>query len=470
MQPAQTANPPVAAAVAVHVLKSAPLPSQTTLHPLPTRPHIVVVGGGAGGLELVTKLGRKYGRSKKADITLIDRSRTHVWKPLLHEIAAGSMDPDRHELDYLAQAHWHGFTYRFGELIGLDRTARKVTIAANYDDEGRPITPERSFTYDILVIAIGSVSNDFGTPGVWDYAIRLDTPVEAERFNRRLVNACLYAHTQSAPIRPGQLHVTIIGAGATGTELAAELHRTARGVVAYGMDNIDPDKDIEISLIEAAPRILPALPEKISNAVLGKLQELKVDVRTNSRVTRVTKEGVELQSGETIPSELVVWAAGVKGPDVLTKLDGLELSRSNQLVVAPTLETSRDANIFALGDCCWLIPEGGDKPIPPRAQAAHQQADHMIAQIQRRMRGEPLKPFVYRDFGSLISLGHYSTVGSLMGFIGGRSFFFEGLFAKLMYRSLYKMHEVALHGYFKVGLDTLSRLITRRTDPVVKLH
>lgn len=434
------------------------------------RPHIIVVGGGAGGLELVTKLGRKYGRGKRADITLIDRSRTHVWKPLLHEIAAGSMDPDRHELDYLAQAHWHGFTYRFGELIGLDRANRRVTIAANYDDEGRPITPERSFTYDLLVIAIGSVSNDFGTPGVKEHAITLDTAVQAERFNRRLVNACLCAHTQKEPIRPGQLNVTIIGAGATGTELAAELHRTARGVVAYGMDNIDPDMHIKITLIEAADRILPALPERISKAVLDKLHELKVDVRVKSRVMKVTAGTVELSSGEVIPSELVVWAAGVKGPDVLAKLDGLELSRSNQLVVKPTLETTLDPDIFAMGDCCYLIPEGGTAALPPRAQAAHQEADHMLGQIARRMKGEPLRPFVYRDFGSLISLGHYSTVGSLMGFITGRSFFFEGLFAKLMYRSLYKMHEIALHGYFKVALDTLSRLIVRRTEPVVKLH
>ena len=328
----------------------------------------------------------------------------------------------------------------------------------------------RSFTYDILVIAIGSVSNDFGTPGVAQYAITLDTPEQAERFNRRLVNACLNAHTQASPIRPGQLHVTIIGAGATGTELSAELHRTARGVVAYGMDNIDPEKDIEISLIEAAGRILPALPERMASAVAARLKELNVDVRTNSRVMGVTAEGVQLESGAFIPSELVVWAAGVKGPDVLGKLDGLEVSRSNQLVVKPTLETTLDTNVFAFGDCCYLVPEGEQWPIPPRAQAAHQQAGHMLAQIGLRLKNEPLKPFKYHDFGSLVSLGHYSTVGSMMGFIGGRSLFIEGLVAKLMYRSLYKMHEVALHGTVKVALDTVSRLLVRRTEPQVKLH
>jgi NADH:ubiquinone reductase (H+-translocating) len=434
------------------------------------RPQILVVGGGAGGLELVTKLGNKYGRRKIADVTLIDRARTHVWKPLLHEIAAGSMDIDRHQLDYLAQAHWHGFTYRFGEMTGIDRANRKVHLAATFDDEGRPITPERSFDYDILVIAVGSVSNDFGTPGVAEHAITLDTAEQAERFNRRLVNACFNANTQSAPIRPGQLHVTIIGAGATGTELSAELHRTARGVVAYGMDNIDPEKDIKITLIEAAGRILPALPDRMAQAVVDRLKELGVDVRTNARVTGVTHDGVQLQNGEFLPSELVVWAAGIKGPDVLTKLDGLEVSRSNQLIVKPTLETTLDPNVFAFGDCCYLVPEGEQWPIPPRAQAAHQQASHMMGQIAARFKGEPLKPFQYHDFGSLVSLGHYSTVGTMMGFVGGRSLFFEGLFAKLMYRSLYKMHEMALHGFFKVALDTLSRLIVRRTEPQVKLH
>jgi NADH dehydrogenase len=434
-------------------------------------PHrIVVVGGGAGGLELVTRLGDKLGKRGKAEVTLVERARTHLWKPLLHEIAAGSMDVDEHELDYLAQAHWHGFRYRFGEMIGLDRAGKRVRLAATYDEEGRPITPERAFAYDTLVIAIGSMSNDFGTPGVRDHAMMLDSPAEAARFNRRLVNACLRAHTQHEPVRPGQLHVAIIGAGATGTELAAELHRTARAVVAYGLDKIDPEKDIKITLIEAAERILPALPPRISEATLRLLQGLGVDVRTGARVTEVRADGVQLASGDFIPSELVVWAAGVRGHDVLARLDGLEVSRSNQLVVTPTLQTTRDPDIFAIGDCAFYLPEGQDRPVPPRAQAAHQQASHVLKQIRRRLRGEPLQPFVYRDFGSLVSLGEYSTVGSMMGFVAGKSLFIEGYFARLMYRSLYKMHEMALHGTWRVALGTLARTLSRRTEPHVKLH
>lgn len=438
-------------------------------------PHIIIVGGGAGGLELATRLGDKLGRDrwwrkKSAQISLIERSRTHVWKPLLHEIAAGSMDTAQHEIEYQAQGYWHGFKFRYGEMTGIDRKKQLVYLAATYDEDGREITPVRSFRYDILVIAIGCVGNDFGTPGVKEHAIMLDTPEQAERFNRRLINACVRAYAQEGPIRPGQLDVAIIGAGATGTELAAELHQTARGVVAFGLDKIDPENDIKITLIEAAPRILPALPERIANAVAETLRKLKVDIRAGSRVTAVTAEGVKLADGAFIPSELVVWAAGVKGPDVLAKLDGLEVSRSNQLIVTDTLQTTRDPNIFALGDSAYLVPKGASTPIPPRAQAAHQEASHLYTGIQRKLKGEPLRPFHYRDFGSLVSLGEYSTVGNLMGFIVGRNFFIEGLFARLMYRSLYKMHEMALHGPWKVALDTLSRSLTRRTEPVVKLH
>ncbi len=444
--------------------------------PKPDLHHIVVVGGGAGGLELATRLGNKLGRDRwwgrkaKAAVTLVDRARTHIWKPLLHEIAAGSMDVDRHEVEYMAQGHWHHFRYRYGEMIGLDRANKRVQLGRTVDEDGREITPERWVPYDTLVIAIGSVSNDFGVPGVAKHAIMLDTPEQAERFNRRLLNACVRANTQPGPLRPEQLHVAIIGAGATGTELSAELHGTARGVVAFGLDNIDPEKDIKITLIEAADRILSALPPRISTATAEILGGLGVQIRTNARVTEVTETGVKLANGDFIPSELVVWAAGVKGPDVLRNLDGLEVSRSGQLVITPTLETTSDPDIFAFGDCAYLVPPGEDHPVPPRAQAAHQQASHLRRQLQARLNGLPLKPFVYRDFGSLVSLGDYSTVGSLMGFVTGRKMLIEGFVAKLMYRSLYKMHETALHGFWKVALDTVSRLLTRRTEPHVKLH
>ena len=440
-----------------------------TDHP---RHRIVIVGGGAGGLELATRLGNTLGRRGQADVTLIERKRTHVWKPKLHEIAAGSMDMSAHEVGYLAQSHWHHFRYRVGEMVGLDRERREVLVAPHVDDEGLQVTPQRAFGYDTLVMAVGSQSNDFGTPGVREYAMRLESSADALRFHSRMVNACIRAHAQTTPLRPEQLQVVIIGAGATGVELAAELHRTTREVVAFGLDRVDPNKDIRVTVVEAAPRVLPALPPRLSQATEELLAKLGVEVRTNAKVAEVLPDGVRLADGQFLPAELVVWAAGVKAPDFLKDIAGLETNRVNQLVVQPTLQTSGDENIFAIGDCAACAwPQAGEEIlVPPRAQAAHQQATHLMRQIKRRLAGKPLADYRYRDFGSLVSLGEFSTVGNMMGGLIGGNLMIEGLFARLMYLSLYKMHELALHGFPKVALDTLARLIVRRTEPHVKLH
>ena len=431
------------------------------------RHRVVIVGGGAGGLELATRLGDSIGRN--VDVTLIERNRTHVWKPKLHAVAAGSMDIAAHEVDYLAQAHRHRFRYRIGEMIGLDRRQREVHVAPYHDGNGREVTPRRAFGYDTLVLAVGSLSNDFGTPGVSEHAMKLESQSDARQFHADMVNACIRAHAQTTPLRPEQLKMAIIGAGATGVELAAELHRTMREVVAQGLDRVDADKDITVHVIEAADRVLPALPPRLSQATLDLLTRLGVQVHTNARVAEVLRDGVRLADGRVLPAELVVWAAGVKAPNFLQELAGLESNRINQLVVRPTLQTTRDDNVFAMGDCaaCPWVDRG---TVPPRAQAAHQQARHLYRQIRRRLAGKPLRAYTYRDFGSLVSLGEFSTVGNMMGGLVGGSLMIEGTIARLMYLWLYKMHELALHSPAKVALDSLARLIAKRTAPPVKLH
>jgi len=428
--------------------------------------RMVVIGGGAGGLELVTRLGDTLGRRGHADVSLIDKSRTHLWKPLLHEVAAGSMDFATQEMEFLAQAHWHHFHYRIGELIGLDREKREIELAPYVDNKGRELVGRRLIHYDTLIIAIGSHGNDFGTPGVREHAILLDSVDDAKRFHELLLGSFLRCQGQSDQPKPRQINVSIIGAGATGTELAAELRCAARQLASYGFDRIDPDKDISINLIEAADRILPPLPKRLADETLKILDALHVRVHTSARVKGVAANGVTLVDGTLIPAELVVWAAGVKGPDILTRLNGLETNRAGQLVVLPTLQTTRDPNIFSIGDCAacpWLGQAG--KTVPPRAQAAHQQASHLARQLKRRLANRDVKPWQYRDFGSLVSLGDHSTVGKLMG-----GLWVEGLVARLMYIYLYKMHRTALHGAPTVLLETLASSINRRTEPHVKLH
>ncbi len=440
----------------------------------PNEAHrIVIVGGGAGGLPLATALGEKFGRRGRAEITLVDRYETHVWKPLLHEVAAGRMDADAHDVNYLALAHWHRFRFMQGAVAGISRQRRELRLHAVTDDEGREMLPERLVPYDMLVFCVGSSSNDFGVPGVATHAISLDTARDAKRFHRRLLAACVRADGRLAAGQPAGVDIVIIGAGATGVELAAEIRHTTRAHAGYGLRYLQPARDIRLTLIEAAPRILPQLKERIAEAVVGLLKTLDVAIRVSERVTSVDTTGVHTAGGGLVPADLVVWAAGIKAPAFLADLDGLEVNRANQLVVRLTLQSTRDADVFALGDCAacpW--PEAGKEGaiVPPRAQAARQQALLLVKSVEARLTGKPLPEFHFRDFGSLVSLGELSAVGSLMGGLIGGSMLIQGLIARWMYVSLYKLHQVSIHGYVRVALDTIGRFLRRRMEPRVKLH
>ncbi|GAA3719182.1 NAD(P)/FAD-dependent oxidoreductase [Oceanisphaera sediminis] len=427
---------------------------------------IIVVGGGAGGLELATKLGRKLGRKGKAEVTLVDRNRTHLWKPLLHEVATGAMDPGIDGLSYRSHAHNHGFSFQMGSLTHIDRDANTITLAPMLDDNGKPMLSERTLPYDILVLAIGSVSNDFGTQGVRDHCIFLDSPQQAERFHNELMNRFLqYGESESTD---DKVSIAIVGAGATGVELSAELYNAVEHLGAYGFKKLSPEC-LRLTLVEAGPRILPALPERISGMAHKELRELGVDVRTNTMVVEATPDGLKTKDGELIPATLMVWAAGIKAPDFMKDIAGLETNRINQLTVKPTLQTSRDDRIFVIGDCAHCLQENG-KPVPPRAQSAHQMASLAYDNILARLDNKPLKPYVYKDHGSLVSLSRYSTVGSLMGNLMRGSMMVEGRIARTVYVSLYRMHQVALHGYTRTGLMMLVGRINRFLRPRLKLH
>jgi NADH:ubiquinone reductase (H+-translocating) len=431
----------------------------------PSLHRVLIVGGGAGGLRLASLSGAKFGRRRKASITLLERARIHVWKPLLHEVASGSLDSETDSLELLAHARYRHYRYRIGAMVGLDRAKRQVHVAPSVDEEGQTIIPPRVLGYDTLVIAVGTMSNDFGTPGVSEYAITLDTLDQAARFNRRMINACLRANAQYEPLKPGQLHCAIIGAGATGVELAAELHKSMRDLVSYNLDRINFDMHIKIELIEAAPRILPALPESLAAATADVLRGLGVNIRTGRRVMEVRAGEVVLDGGEIVPAELIVWAAGIKAPDYLRNLDGLETDKINRLVVRPTLQTTKDDDIFAIGDCANCVLPGMTEPLPPTAQVAHQQSGFLITAIKKRLRGEPLPDFKYRDRGSLISLADYDTFGLVF-----KNVKLQGLMARWTYRALHKRHLQALHGSFKVAVDSLIHAVTKRTEPRIKLH
>ncbi|HUH87192.1 MAG TPA: NAD(P)/FAD-dependent oxidoreductase [Pusillimonas sp.] len=430
-------------------------------------PHrVVIVGGGAGGLELAIKMGRRFGAEH---VFLVDKASDHIWKPSLHEVAAGTLDIHREGLSYVMLAKDAGFTFIYGELRGVDRQARVVKLDAVLDDEGHEIFPTRDLAYDTLVLAVGSRSNFFGTPGAREHAVALDSTEQAERFRKLFLRKLVVANNQpDKASRP--LEVAIVGGGATGVELAAELIEATKNIHYYGLDSADPSQLVRITLLEGAARILVALPPKMSAAAQTLLESRKVQVRTSVRVAAVREDGLSDSEGVDYPCDICVWAAGIEAPSFLRDL-GLSVNRLNQLVVDRMLRTD-DPDIFAFGDCAQVPWDKEGEFLPARAQVAHQQADFLIPILRARIQGTEVAPaeFRFKDYGSLVAVGHTRGVGSLMGVLSGKSWFVEGVIARLMYMSLHLMHHLAVLGLARTCALALGRLLLKRSTPRVKLH
>ncbi|MDP2903837.1 MAG: NAD(P)/FAD-dependent oxidoreductase [Methylovulum sp.] len=428
------------------------------------RHNIVIVGGGAAGLELATRLGNKLGKKKLAEITLIDAATTHIWKPLLHEVAAGTLD-ESEQVEYLAQAHRSHFRFRLGKMEALNRQNKEIYVSPTFNDKGEELIPGRTFKYDTLVMSVGSVSNTFNIKGVAEHCLFLDTTTQAFGFQKQLFESYLkkYIGKDSAAVKP--LSIAIVGAGATGVELSAQLHEVTDILAIYGLNE---PSNVKLTIIEAATQLLPALPDKLAQATQQQLVKLGVDLKLGRRVTEVTKEGITTHDGEFIEADIKVWAAGIKAPDWMKGLDGLETNHINQLVVDNTLKTT-DGDVFAMGDCAACVWQGHKGNVPPRAQAAHQQAETLYKSIINRLNGGELVAFTYYDYGSLVSLGKYTTVGNLMGSLMG-TVSIGGFIAKMVYLSLYKMHQVAIHGYFRTAMLTLSNAFRRSAYIKIKMH
>ncbi|HUG99622.1 MAG TPA: NAD(P)/FAD-dependent oxidoreductase [Gammaproteobacteria bacterium] len=426
---------------------------------------IVIVGGGAGGIGIAKKLGRRLGRRGKAHVTLVDCTESHVWKPLLHEVATGALDVGIDAVSYRGHAAANGYHFQQGALIDIDRASREVVLAPIHDGDVE-LLPARRIGFDYLVVAIGSVANDFGIPGVKRYCLFLENTGQAMAIRRILLNRFLrYASHEQLD---EQIKVAIVGAGATGTEMAAEMHHAVDQLGGYGY-RIDSSL-LDVTLIEADKRILPKVSQaEISLSVARELDKIGVQVLTNTRVVEVTDRGITCQGGYFVAADMVIWSAGIRGPDFLESIGGLETNHLRQLVVRRTGQTTRDDAIFAIGDCCACPQEDGSW-VPPRGQAARQMGLMVADNIAAMMRGErPAREYVYKDLGSLVNLSKFHTVGNLFSFLGG-GILVEGKIARFAYLSLYRRHLIELYGPVRGLLMLLLKSLNRIIRPHLKLH
>lgn len=424
--------------------------------------RVVIVGGGVAGLEIASALG-KLRDPHTASVTLVDADSAHVWKPMLHTIAAGTRDLAQQQTTYLAQATDARFAYQPGAMEGLDRARKEIILSAICAPDGREMVPARRIGYDKLVIAVGSGANDFGTPGVLEHCYMIDSRRKADDFNREIRLRMVRGMTEGET-----LQVAIVGAGATGVELAAELVQLSESAEAYGA--LGRAAKFRIVLIEAGPRILPSFPEEISQATQQRLEHLGVRVLVGRRVQAALANGLLLDGDEVIPAGLSVWAAGVKAPSFLAQL-GLPVTRGNQLIVNDDLQTA-DPDIYAVGDCASYTLPGQGTPLPPTAQVAHQQARYLIELLPKVLASrQPYagKGFAYRDFGALVSLANYDAYGSLGKFGLFNGGMIKGRLAMLSHIWLYRSHQARLYGFWRGGLLWLVDLMNSRLRPTIRL-
>jgi len=366
--------------------------------------------------------------------------------------------------------------YRFAFILGtvekINSDAQNVTLKPILDDNEQALVNERTIGYDQLVLSVGSVCNDFGTPGVLQHSLLLDTREQAERFHSRFVSQLhrINAQAQAGATtndKSNTLSLIIVGAGATGVELAADLHGVAKQLPAYGFDSFSRDQ-LRVRIIEAGPRILPALPERVSSSVTKELGNIGVEVLANTRVSSIGDNSIQTSTGDTLDAHLVVWAAGIQAPSFLSN-SSLPVDGIGRVQVSTDLRVEGVTNIFAIGDCC-ACPMADGSMVPPRAQSAHQMASLAYKNINNQLNGKPLRAFVYKDLGSLISLSQFSTVGNLMGNLMRGTVFIEGWLARIFYLSLYRMHQVAIHGFGATLLIMLNDSLYKATRADIKLH
>jgi NADH:ubiquinone reductase (H+-translocating) len=363
----------------------------------PSRPHVVIVGGGFAGLNAVKQL-----RDAHVAVTVIDRHNHHVFQPLLYQVATASLSPADIAAPIRAVLHKQdNVRVILAEVTGIDLERRVVQMGSD------------ELTFDYLILAAGATHSYFGHDEWESFAGGLKTLDDAVRMRNRILAAFEIAErANSEEERRRELTFAIVGGGPTGVELAGAIAEIAKHSIARDFDMIDPAQ-ARIILIEAGPRLLAAFPESLGTRARKELERLGVEVRPDSMVTEIDAHGVTLASGERIEAATILWAAGVQASPLGREL-GVEVDRAGRVPVLADLSLAGHPEVFVAGDLAALNGKDG-KQLPGVAQVAMQQGRTAARNIVRRLQGEPGETFRYKDLGNMATIGRNHAVADIRG-------------------------------------------------------
>jgi len=409
--------------------------------------RVVIVGGGFAGTAVAARLERHFARDSGVEIALIDRENFSVFTPLLPEVPSGALEP-KHIVSPL-RARLRRTSVQQAEVHQIDTAGRQI-IAGHC-----VMCAEYVIDYDYLVLALGSVTNFFGLPGVAAHAMTMKSLADAAALHDHVISKFEHADLErGAAARRQLLTFVVAGGGFAGIETAAELNDFVRAAGRRFYPNLRAE-DARVVVVHPGNRILPEVSEGLSTYALRKLRSRGVDVRLNTRITGCDGAEVSLTTGERLPSHTLIWTAGVTAHPLLENVD-VPKTMSGRVEVDDNLAVAGRRGVFALGDCATVSDASTGRPCPPTAQYAIRMGRVVADNIAAAIRGAPPRPFRYRPLGMLASLGRHSAVAEIMGLK------FSGLFAWWLWRTIYLMKLPGLERKVRVMLDWTLDLVFPR--------
>jgi NADH dehydrogenase len=354
------------------------------------KPKVVILGGGFGGLAAARAL------YKSAEVTVVDRHNFQTFLPLLYQVSTAGLAADHVAYPIRGALRKTDIKFRMGSPISVDHKNNEVKLDSS-----------EVLKFDHLIVALGSVSADFGIPGVNEYALGMKTVHEAltirAEIMRRFEDLCRFEDDT-------KLSISVIGGGPTGVEMAGAIAELIRGPLKS--DQAEAAANIQVSLIEAGPRLLPPFAPSLSERTKKDLEKLGVKVLLNAAVKAIEHRKIVLKDDSVLNSEITIWAAGVKGSDAMAQLS--LPTNGNRVAVEPTMQVKNYPNIWALGDIAGALGKDG-RPLPMVAPVAIQQGKFIAKQIARLMAKKPLTDFKYLDKGSMATIGRNKAVVQVRG-------------------------------------------------------